>query len=307
MSTAPTGIRIDVEELDGIEIPHWIEESSGVEVPEGSKLVPTHRLIPASWNPNVQSEKVFNSLVENIQSTGFNELIVVSPIRGEEMLEEYVRKPGRAEDGEPWYLIVGGKHRHDAAQLLDMKVVPVIVKHTFDHDQSKFQNMRMNMLKGKIDPEKFMKLYEEMSDKYGEETTKEMMGMVEERELQKLIAQTREELPPDLQKKLDEAKDEIKTVDDLSRVLNELFSKHGDTLPYNFMVFTFGGKTHYWVQMDKKVKANVDALADFCFNNKIDLNRVFEELLTSSALDTAKQSALASVDAEATAEIDFSS
>lgn len=47
-----------------------------------------------------------------------------------------------------------------------------------------------------------------------------------------LIDDTRESLPPEMRKEFDKAKEEIKTVDDLSLVLNRLFTKYGSTLPY---------------------------------------------------------------------------
>ena len=60
------------------------------------------------------------------------------------------------------------------------------------------------------------------------------------------------------------AKGEIKTVDQLSNILNEMFAKYGDDLKYGFMVFEFGGKTHYWIKMNNKLKKKMQGLADEC-------------------------------------------
>jgi hypothetical protein len=100
---------------------------------------------------------------------------------------------------------------------------------------------------------KFTKLFDEMAQKYGEQMTKQMMMFVDDKAFKDVYMSVKKELPKDLQEKLEKTKDEIKTVDDLSRVLNELFSKYGDTLDQNFMVFTYGGKTQLWVRMDKEL------------------------------------------------------
>lgn len=220
-------------------------------------------LDPSNWNPNMQTESVFNALTENIREIGMTEPLMVSP-----------RGDGR-------YLIVSGQHRWEACKVLGYEQIPVYVMDEFDDDKAKFQTVRMNVLKGKLDPVKFTKLYEEMALKYGGDITKQMMGMLDEKEFQKLYVNVKKELPKELQKKLQDAKGEIKNVDDLSRILNEMFSKYGDTLKNNYMVFQYGGKTHVWVMMSNKLKVTlVDHLLEEIHAGNYDLSEFFLQLIT---------------------------
>jgi len=236
------------------------------EKPEVVEL-PISAVKPNAWNPNTQSEEVFNALVENIQEIGMVELILVVPdpeVEGE-------------------YIVISGEHRLEACRVLGYETIPAIVRYEFNEDMQKFQTVRMNVLKGKLDPVKFTKLFDEMAAKYGEEMTKQLMKFVDEKAFKDVYMSVKKELPKELQDKLEKAKDEIRTVDDLSRVLNELFSKYGDTLDQNFMVFTYGGKTHLWVIMDAELKKFlIDVLVERMKERKIDATEFFKIVLAES-------------------------
>jgi len=218
---------------------------------------------PNEWNPNTQSESVFNALTENIREIGMTEPIMVKP----------------EDDGT--YLIVSGHHRWEACKVLGMAEVPAYVMDEFDMDAAKFQTVRMNMLKGKLDPVKFTKLFDQMADKYGKELTKEMMALVDAKAFDQLYVNVKKELPKELQDKLGKAKKEMKTVDDLSRILNEMFSTYGDTLKQNFMVFQYGGKTHLWIMMDEKLKKKmIDGVVEELKSGNYDMTQFFSKLIT---------------------------
>lgn len=254
--------------------------------------IPVEDLLPDEDNPNVQKDAVFNALVENIQEIGMVEPIMVAPA--------YDENENRIEGK---YRIVSGHHRYEACKLLDYTEVPCIIQEDFDKDMQKFQLVRMNMLRGKIDPVKFTKLFNEMAEKYGEELVKQAMALVDEQAFKKLYIDVKKELPKELQEKLEEAKDDIKTVDDLSRILNSLFTKYGDTLQYNFMVFTFGGKTHYWIIMDKEVKAQMDKLADMCKEKEVDINLAFKKMFVGTDMNDVVEEIVE--EGFANTEIDF--
>lgn len=214
------------------------------------------------WNPNTQSDAQFNALCENIKEIGMVEPIMVKP----------------EDDGT--YLIVSGAHRYEACKVLGYETVPAYVMDEFDDDAAKFQTVRMNVLRGKIDPVKFTKLYDQMADKYGAELTKTMMGFAEEAAFEELYVNVKKELPKELQDKLDDAKGDIKNIDNLSTILNELFSNYGDTLKQNFMVFTYGGKTHLWVLMEDKLKKKmIDDVVEQLKSGELDINRYFSLLI----------------------------
>jgi len=272
------------------------ESASGVWIPTGSLMFPIERLITASWNPNEQSDKVFKGLVQSIQDDGFLEPVQVAPITAA-MRATYLNESH--DNGEYW-LIVGGAHRKDAAVMLGMAEVPVIVKVDWDEDMVKLRNMRLNMLKGRIRPEKFVKLFEEMKGKgYQEEALKAQMGLVEEKAFKHLIKGVKENLPKSLADQVDD--EEVKNTDDLARVLNELFSKHGDTLPFGYMVFDFSGKTNYWIPMTRETKTAMDLASSQCFVEKLDFNSVLTKLLQDKS---AVQKAFDAAKAEADVEMD---
>ncbi len=226
--------------------------------------IPIEKVKPNPWNPNVMTTELFNALVENIKEIGMVEPIMIVP----------------DEEEEGMYVVISGEHRWEACKLLDYKTVPSIVRDSFDLDKQKFQTVRMNVLKGKMDPVKFTQLFDEMAEKYGEEMTKDMMSFVDEKAFKDVYMEVKRELPKDMQDKLESSKKEIKTVDDLSRILNELFSKFGNTLDNNFMIFTYGGKVHLWVLMEPEFKEfMVDTLIEEFKELDINASRFFELLV----------------------------
>jgi 5,10-methylenetetrahydrofolate reductase len=98
-----------------------------------------------------------------------------------------------------------------------------------------------NLISGKLNPEKFASLYDRMARKYDAEVLQRLMGFTSTDAFQKLYGTVKSSLPKELQDALDDVKDEIKTVDDLSLVLNRLFRDHGETLDSNMMVFSCAG------------------------------------------------------------------
>ena len=238
------------------------------------KIVPIEDVVPNDWNPNVQDSKVFDALVENISEVGMDEPLLVR----------------KTEDS--MYQVIDGEHRYEACKVLGFNEVPVIIAKDFDDDMARFQTVRRSVLRGKLDPVKFTKLFNDMADKYGEELTKQMMQFVDEKAFGQLYIDVRKNLPKDMQDELDKKKveSEIKTVDDLSRILNELFSKYGDTLKQNFMVFTHGGKTHLWVVMsDKLKKVLMDFTVESLKVSGLDASEFFERLLMEYAEDVIRE------------------
>jgi len=226
--------------------------------------IPIERVVPNAWNPNVMDEKEFNLLVQNYQSLpGAVPITVV-----------------KKSDGT--YMIVGGEHRWKAARLTGEKMIGAVVyeEGQIDEDLAKFQTMRLNMIHGKIDAKKFVDMYMSLSEKYSEEILKESMGFLNQAEWDRMLLKVKQGLPSkDLKERFDQVKDQIKTMEDLSTILNRLFTEYGSTLPYAFMVFDFGGKENLWIRMDKPLFSTMKMIANECVLNKVTLDSVLNEIL----------------------------
>lgn len=225
------------------------------------------------YNPNMQDPITFNYLCEQIKETGFNEPILVCPKKNEE---------GK-------YVVISGEHRLDAMIALGEKKIPAIIKEDWDEDMQKFQNIRFNVLRGKLNPEKFAKLYREMQAKYGDEAVQSLM-MMDEDTIKTLVKDVKKALPKDMIEDFEKVEDEINNIDNLADILNTMFSKYGNTLEFNFMVFEFGGKTHHWVRLNKYSNDMITQLESLCVKNDIDMNTALIAMILKSDIMTLIES-----------------
>lgn len=230
------------------------------------EIIDSEKIIENTFNPNVMSEEKFNLLVENIKEIGMNDPLQV------------VKRDKK-------YIIVDGAHRYQACKMLGIDKIPCIVTKLDKEDDIKFQNMRTILIRGKMDPEKFAKLYDSLSEKYGDEITKEMMGFISDAEFERIYQSVKQELPDELKDKLEAAKGEIKSIDGLAQVLSNLFNKYGSTLDFNFMMFDFGGKKNIMIQCNKVLWYDVTKIAKMCEIEKKDINEVMEKLIKVEYLD----------------------
>jgi ParB/RepB/Spo0J family partition protein len=221
------------------------------------------------YNPNSMDVESFNLLVDNIERVGLTDPILVIP---------HPEKDGM-------YRIVGGEHRWEAAKMLGFDEVPVTVirDENFSEDESKFQIVRHNIIHGKMSAKKFTELYNSLSQEYTEDVASTLFGFTDEEEFRKLLTSTRKSLPPELKKQFDEAKAEIKTIEDLSTVLNRLFSQYGDTLPYGYMIVDFDGKDSIWLRMKVSDRKNFLDLCGKCRQANRTVDSVMSNLLKALA------------------------
>lgn len=229
-------------------------------------MLPIDSLEAQDINPNEMDEAEFNLLYDNIEKAGCTDPLLVRPKRPEEITPE---KPAT-------HKIVGGYHRWEVCKLHALEEVPVtiITDPEFDADMEKFQIVRHNIIRGKMNPKKFMSLYQSLQGKYAEDVAAELFGFAEEEEFRKLVSATANSLPPEMKQAFKEASKEIKTIDDLTILLNRLFSNYGDTIPYGFMVFDFGGQDHIWLRMKHGQKKEFYALGDLCRENGVAMDGV---------------------------------
>lgn len=228
------------------------------------KRIDINNLVPASFNPNKMPKDNFNKLSERIKEQGFKDPISVVPL----------------DNGK--YRIIEGEHRWKAARYLDYKEVPCFIQDGWDEDKQRFEIVKSNVLRGKIDVVEFTKLVNSLHKKYNNDVIREMMGFQDEKEFENFYKDVKKSLPPEMRDELEKAKDEIKTIDDLSIVLNRLFNEYGETLESGFMIIDYGGKDSIWIRADKELWNAAKLLADNVYKNKQNLSQVMRELITTN-------------------------
>lgn len=211
------------------------------------------------WNPNEMVPDQFNNLVKNIRERGFVENVLLSPRKD---------NPGR-------FWAISGSHRVKACRVIGRPTVPAVISDDYDEDKEKIDNIRFNIVRGQLDPVKFTKLFNELAPKYGEEITKAMMGFVDKAAFDAVYQIVRENVPAEIRKSLDASRKEIKTIDGLASILNEMFAKYGDTVEKGYMIFSYGGQSHLWIIMDEPMKTFVDSLKRTAMVKGENINAVF--------------------------------
>jgi len=221
-------------------------------------------LLPTEENPNRMKEGKFNALVKAIEELGYDQMIKC-------WYNEEKKK----------YEIVKGNHRYWALKVLGTKpedLVDCVVGDYENRDEMLRDMVRDNTVKGQIDPIKFTELWNKLAKKYGREMVIEMFDFLSENEIKRLVKEARKGLPTEeMKRKLDEARKDIKTIDDLSVVLNKIFTEYGDTLKYNFMIFDYlkGGKVVY-IRCSKENWQKIEEMASYCKEHQIDINEVIK-------------------------------
>jgi hypothetical protein len=250
--------------------------------------LPLHLLVKNKENPNRMSSREFDLLCDNIEKTGLTDPLLCRPDNFALVhdLAHIHRKTGglvqALVDADAKFRIVGGHHRFDAAAFIGFDVAPctIIMDPEFDAEQESFQIVRMNVIRGKMDPNAFFNMFSKLSESYSEEVLQDAFGFASEREFQALINQAAKSLPdPKMQAKFKEAAAEVKTIDGLSKLLNSMFTKYGDTLPYGYMVVDYGGQRSIWVRVDKKTMDALDLIAEQCIESKKTMDDVLGGLL----------------------------
>jgi ParB/RepB/Spo0J family partition protein len=233
----------------------------------GRLNLPTDQLEGNPNNPNEMSDQEFNLLCDNIEKMGLTDPILVRPLPS-----------GK-------YRIVGGHHRWEVAKLLGFKDVPctVVTDPAFDEDQEAFQLVRMNTIRGHLSPQKFIQMYQSLAPKYADEVMQESFGFASEEEFQKLLVSVKKTLPKELQTDFTKAATELKTIDDLSKLLNRLFMAYGNTLPFGYMLMDFGGKDSVWLRMEAKTRKDLLQVCKTCVMQNRTVDDIIGGLLRMAA------------------------
>jgi hypothetical protein len=238
--------------------------------------LPLDLLDEAENNPNEMNDREFDLLVGNMQKLKSDPMLVYAkePQKVRMILESCpnLEAAGKAlADAKTRFGIVGGHHRKKAWQYLQYEegVCTIIVDPDFDEAARDMQLVRHNVIHGRMNPIKFSQLANKYVEKLGRDALAEFFGFADEAVLAKMLDSVSNSLPEQMKKKFEESRGEIKTIDDIARVLNRLYTLYGDTIPYGYMILDYGGKDSVWLRCAKPTYDALMVLGDVCREQKV--------------------------------------
>lgn len=223
---------------------------------------------PLNDNINEMGGDDFNLLLESIRDYGFVEAVETVPLTN-----------GR-------YIVIGGNHRVEAARKLGIAKVPATVlrgPQWEDEDVRLFAAARLNNIKGRPSQERFAAIYGRLEPKYGEDAIRQLMAFkMDAWEI--LTKQVRDGLkgsglPRGALEAFDKGKKKVRSLDDLSVLLNTIMAKHGSTLPQNFVSFTHGDREVLWTLANDEVYGKIRKVLDYVSGTGLDINDAWARLL----------------------------
>jgi len=250
--------------------------------------IPVSLIDPNPLNPNRMKPRAFDLLVNNLQEMGFTDAALMRA-KDIALFNEIRLKHGddrakiRAEliEKDCRFETIGGHHRIDGAKYLGFEDVPATIPTDpdFTEEFANFQMIRHNVIRGEMDPEQFVTLYAQYAGKYDDDLLQELFGFAEEAEFKRLITATAKGLPKEMQDKFKDAAKEVKTIDGLARILNKLFTDHGDTLPFGYLVFDYGNEDSVWVRCEKPTIKAIYVVGDICKEHQVTMDDVLGRIV----------------------------
>jgi hypothetical protein len=228
-------------------------------------------LTDAEWNPNRMKDKEFNRLVKEIEENGMIDPIQVVPIAG-----------GK-------YRIIGGHHRKMACKLIGYNKVPCVILSDVkwqDEERQKLETVRLNAIKGSMNGEKMLALYQEVASKHGADSVADLMGFTDEDAFRKIVGQAKKAirdagLPPEAEAELEDKAKNAKSLDNLSEIIYQIHQKYGSTLNQHFIYFDFGGKKNLHVEVDSTAFKAIEKMMAQVKRSGIDAGDFFGALATN--------------------------
>ena len=221
-----------------METPNKIILYDGREVSHGDILkLPIDRIMPNTYNPNEMSEEAFSFLEENVEQVGFVDPIVVTPDK----------------DGN--FVIIDGQHRWEQQRMTGVEDIPCVIvsNEIFDEKTLMLQTVRLNNIRGSLNPDKFNSLIDKLVNTHGMnfDTLADDLAFEYLDYFQQLVKAGREEVPKEARKEYDKAVKKVNSIDGLAKLIERLWLKYSSTVPANFMIIDYGDMRHLWVQMDQ--------------------------------------------------------
>lgn len=226
-------------------------------------------LVPNPANINQMDETTLQRLVDEIKEVGFIDPIDVVPREDQK------------------YLILGGEHRWRAANIAGLSYVPCVI-HTDekwnDEDIFNLVAFRLNVLKGSQNPEKFMKTYERLSQKFGNEKLQDIFAVTDKSLWKKLTKNIKKDLaasgvPQELVNQIAKAEDKSKDFNQFTRYLNKIFKDHANQVSNGSVVFVNGKNEHLIIQASEKTFQAIRAISNLANAENKNINEYLESVL----------------------------
>lgn len=231
--------------------------------------VPVGQIVPNEANPNQMTDKEFDLLTESMEETGQVDLLQLVQLADDQ------------------WRIVGGEHRWRSTKVLGWPTVVAMVLKGEKWKDPDFQNsvmVRLNVLKGKMSPEKFFNLWRDLVNRHKEEVVQKMLGFARKDNLAKLVGEyskrmKKKGVAKKKIKEFEEAAKEAKSVEDLGAILHSIFRNAKDDLKRNFMVFSAQQGNYLYVICDDRLWKMVKEMMDKAVDRDLDAQEVFAQLV----------------------------
>jgi hypothetical protein len=143
--------------------------------------------------------------------------------------------------------------------------------------------VRDNIVKGDLNKEKMTDLASSLRSEHqiDNEMISSLSGFDTSKDLYKHLVTEKKKSDDSVEQAAhdDRAKGQLQVLDDLSLVLNTLFTKHGHTVIHGYMTFMWGGKIHTMIECDGELREQVDALTSVAEQRKVDINLLLTSVL----------------------------
>lgn len=230
---------------------------------------------PFELNPNEETEKEFNELVDAIHALGMTQTITVIPLI--------------SENGPQKYRILAGEHRWKAAKINGMAHLPCCVltgKQYQDEDIQKIICMQGNNIHGtKINYERLNEIIDKLSKRYGENNLQKSLGITEKSVFDKIKKEQakfmKSLVPKKLHNEITKAIESNPNASaDMEKIVQEILQKDAETINKGFIVFSLQGKKHYYIEMNENSSSKMKELTKYCEKHNKNINDLLSIFLT---------------------------
>ena len=180
------------------------------------------------------------------------------------------------------YLITSGHHRKKANVAAGLTHSDCIIREGWDEDRVAIELITRNGLRGTMNPYKFTEIWDRLAKRYDKAQLQKMMGLTEKKAFNALYKRISDNLSPKQKRKLDEAKESINSIDDLSSVLHTIFKEHGSELEEGFMVFNYGGKKHVYIKVDDETMRKLESIQKNLTAKDANIQEYFKDLINTA-------------------------